>query len=240
MKEHRAAGAAGFSMETNEKKKIYSGAFLCMGMVFVTCLIVSNLIAGKVWGISEHIAVPTSVILFPVTYILADVFTEVYGFGYARNVIWIGFVCNLVAVVAYVITVDIPYPKYWLGQDAYAVVLGITPRVLVASFIGYLVGEFSNSVILSKLKIATKGKKLWLRTIGSTVVGEALDSALFVSIAFAGTIATKNLLLMILFQYLFKLAIETAFTPATYYVVGLVKRVEGIDTYDYGQKYRII
>ncbi|MCR5591776.1 MAG: queuosine precursor transporter [Lachnospiraceae bacterium] len=226
-------------MENGEKGKSYSGAFLCMGMLFVTCLIVSNLIAEKVWGVTEHISVPASVILFPVTYILADIFTEVYGFKSARIVIWTGFACNLVAVIAYVITIDLPYPKYWLGQDAFSVVLGITPRVLLASFVGYLVGEFSNSVILSKLKIITKGNKLWLRTIGSTVVGEALDSLLFVSIAFAGTISGRQLISMILFQYLFKLVIETVFTPVTYAIIAYVKKIEGIDTYDYGLKYRL-
>ncbi len=146
----------------NEEKKLYTGLFLMMGMLFATCIIVSNLIAGKVWALTDNIVMPASVILFPITYILADVFTEVYGFGKAKIVIWTGFACNLVAVIAYVITVDMDYPKYWLGQDAFSIVLGLTPRMLLASFIGYLFGEFSNSVILSKLKIAMKGKNCGL------------------------------------------------------------------------------
>ncbi len=208
-------------------------------MLFLTCLVVSNLIAGKMWAVTDSITVPASVILFPITYILADVFTEVYGFGYARMVIWAGFACNFFAVVAYVITVDLPSPSNWTEQLAYAVVLGFTPRALVASFAGYLAGEFSNSLILSKMKIFTKGKYLWARTIGSTLVGEALDSALFIVIAFSGTIDTVPLLKMMLFQYLLKVLFEVVFTPVTYFVIGVLKKKEGIDKYDYDEKYRL-
>ena len=223
----------------NKTEKKYTGLFVLLGMLFVTCLLISNIIAGKMWSPGLGITLPASVILFPVTYIIADVLTEVYGFSQARLIIWSGFVCNFLAVITFVITVNLSYPQFFLDQEAYAVVLGITPRVLLASFIAYLFGEFSNSIVLSKLKTITKGKKLCLRTIGSTVVGEALDSIIFVIIAFAGTITTKQLLSMILFEYLFKVCFEVVMTPVTYMVIGWMKKTEGIDTYDYDQKYSL-
>ena len=223
----------------NKTEKKYTGLFVLLGMLFVTCLLISNIIAGKMWSPGLGITLPASVILFPVTYIIADVLTEVYGFSQARLIIWSGFVCNFLAVITFVITVNLSYPQFFLDQEAYAVVLGITPRVLLASFIAYLFGEFSNSIVLSKLKTITKGEKLCLRTIGSTVVGEALDSIIFVIIAFAGTITTKQLLSMILFEYLFKVCFEVVMTPVTYMVIGWMKKTEGIDTYDYDQKYSL-
>ncbi len=223
----------------NEEKREYTGIFVSLGMLYVTCLLISNIIAGKTWAVYGNIVVPAAVILFPVTYIMADVFTEVYGFDKMRLVIWGGFFCNLIAVLTYIIVIDLPYPASFLNQDAFAVVFGMTPRVLGASFVGYLFGEFSNSIVMSKLKIITKGEKLWMRTIGSTVIGEALDSVIFVSIAFAGTVPAKQLMTMILFQYLFKLGFEVVLTPVTYRVIAYLKKKEGIDTYDYDHKYRI-
>ena len=218
----------------------FTGMFVILGMLFASCLIVSNLIAGKIWAVTDSITVPASVILFPVTYILADIFTEVYGFERARLIIWTGFACNFLAVFAYIITIVIPYPGYWLTQEAYAVVLGMTPRFLIASFAAYLIGEFSNSMILSKLKVMTGGRKLWLRTIGSTIVGEALDSLVFILIAYAGLIQTDQIFRMILFQYILKVLFEVVFTPLTYLVVGLLKKREGIDTFDNEVKYRLM
>ncbi len=222
----------------NEEKN-YTGLFVSLGMLFVTCLLISNVIAGKIWELSENIVVPASVILFPITYILSDIFTEVYGFDRARLIIWSGFICNVIAVVAYIITIDLPHPANFLNQDAFAVVFGMTPRVLGASFVAYLFGEFSNSFVMSKLKVATEGKKLWVRTIASTIVGQALDSVLFVVIAFAGLMPGRQLISMILFQYIFKVLFEAVFTPVTYYVVARLKKMEGLDTYDYDHKYRI-
>ena len=222
--------------EENEK---YTGLFMVLGMVFVTCLLVSNLIAGKIWNICGSVMVPASVILFPVTYILSDVFTEVYGFRKARGIIWAGFACNFIAVFAYVITIVLPYPKYWLSQDAFGVVLGMTPRFLAASFAAYLFGEFSNAIIMSRLKVRTKGARLWERTIISTIVGEALDSVIFIVISFAGLIPNDQLFRMIIYQYLFKVIFEIIFTPLTYYVTGTLKKKEGIDTYDYDADYRL-
>jgi len=213
---------------------------MIIAVVYVTCLLLSNLIAGKMWAVTGSVTLPAAVILFPITYIFGDIFTEVYGFRNARAVIWLGFGCSFFAVVIYIITIALPHPDFWTNQDAYAAVMGTTPRVAAASFIGYLFGEFSNSMILSKLKVATKGKNLWLRTITSTIVGEGFDSAIFIVISFWGTMENSVLLSMILFQYLFKVCYEIIFTPATYAVVNWLKRKEDIDTYDYNVKYSIM
>ena len=222
------------------ESKTVSRLFMCIGIVFVTCLLLSNLIAGKMWAVTESITLPAAVILFPLTYIIGDVFTEVYGFRKARTVIWLGFGCSFFAVMIYLLTIALPHPGYWENQDAYAIVMGTTPRVAVASFAGYLFGEFSNSIVLSKMKVATKGKRLWVRTILSTVVGEGLDSVIFITIAFWGTMDNAVVLQMILFQYLFKVGYEALFTPVTYLVVKAVKKAEGIDVYDEGIRYNLV
>lgn len=214
--------------------------FMVIAVIYVTCLLLSNLIAGKMWAVTESITLPAAVILFPVTYIFGDIFTEVYGFKKARTIIWLGFGCSFFAVAVYLITIALPHPGFWGNQDAYAVVMGTTPRVALASFAGYLFGEFSNSMILSKLKVATKGKKLWVRTILSTLVGEGFDSVIFILISFWGTMDNATILQMILFQYLFKVCYEVIFTPLTYIIVNWLKRKEEVDTFDYDVKYNII
>jgi len=221
-------------------EKDVSKLFMCIGIIFVTCLLLSNLIAGKMWAVTADITLPAAVILFPLTYIIGDVFTEVYGFRKARTIIWLGFGCSFFAVLIYLVTIALPHPGYWENQEAYAVVMGTTPRVAIASFAGYLFGEFSNSFVLSKLKVVTKGKNLWLRTILSTVVGEGLDSIIFITISFWGTMENSVVLKMILFQYLFKVGYEVLFTPVTYAVVKTVKKKEGIDVFDEGLKYNFI
>ena len=220
------------------RKVMVSQRFVVICAIYVTCLLMSNLIAGKMMALGS-ITLPAAVILFPITYIFGDVFTEVYGFKNARIIIWVGFACSFFAVVVYMITIALPYPDFWTNQEAYATVLGTTPRVFAASLIGYLFGEFSNSMIISKLKVITKGKRLWMRTILSTVVGEAFDSVIFIVISFWGTMENAVLLQMILFQYLFKVCYEVVLTPATYAFVGWLKKKEEIDVYDHDVKYKV-
>lgn len=220
--------------------KAVSKLFLIITVVYVTCLLLSNLVAGKMWAVTSNITLPAAVILFPLTYIFGDVFTEVYGFKNARIIIWLGFACSFFAVAVYMITIGLPHPDFWTNQEAYATVLGTTPRVAAASFIGYLFGEFSNSMVLSKLKVMTGGKKLWVRTILSTLVGEGFDSVIFVTVSFWGTMENATLIQMIIFQYLFKVCYEIIFTPVTYAIVNWIKRKEEIDTFDYNVKYRIV
>jgi len=208
--------------------------------VFVTCLIVSNIIAVKLAAIGPWF-LPAAVIIFPISYIFGDVLTEVYGYGRARHVIWTGFGCNLLAVLAIWIGGRLPTAPFWNAsvypspveaQQAYQAILGFTPRLLLASFTAYLAGEFLNSFVLAKLKIATNGKQLWLRTISSTVIGQLADSGIFILIAFAGVIPAVNLGQLIVSQWLFKSAYEALATPLTYMVVNYLKRAENEDYYD--------
>lgn len=208
-----------------------TGLFMVMAALFVTLLITSNIIAVKIIEVGGRI-LPAAIVLFPITYILGDILTEVYGFRMARRVIWLGFLCNVVAVAGFWVGGLLPAAGFWTGQDAYQAILGYTPRLLAASFSGYLIGEFANSMVLSRLKIVTRGRYLWTRTIGSTLIGQGLDSVIFITVAFAGTLAEANLVELIVTQWLVKVLYETAATPLTYAAVTYVKRHEGVDTYD--------
>ena len=216
--------------------------------VFVTSLIVSNIIAVKLFSIGG-ITLPAGVILFPIAYIIGDVLTEVYGFPRAREAIWIGFGCNLLAVAAIWIAGLLPPSPSWQtallespqeAQMAYSAILGFAPRLLLASFVAYLFGEFLNSFVLAKLKVKTHGRYLWVRTIGSTLVGQGVDSFLFITIAFYGILPTSVLFTAILFQWIFKSLFEAFATPFTYLVVGALKKAEGVDIYDEGTNFNPI
>ncbi len=209
----------------------YSGYFLVTAALFVTCLITANIIAVKLVHIAEMI-LPAAVIIFPVSYIVGDILTEVYGYRQARRVIWLGFFCNLAAVTAIWIGGQLPAAGFWDGQSAYERILGQTPRLLLASFAAYLIGEFANAYILAKMKIATQGRWLWTRTIGSTLVGQGLDSAVFIFLAFAGTIPAAAILSAVITQWLVKSAYEALMTPVTCVVVNFLKKREGMDVYD--------
>ncbi len=214
----------------------YSWWFLIVAAVFVTCLVTANITAVKLFDFFGLI-LPAGIVIFPISYIFGDVLTEVYGYRQARRVIWLGFICNLIAVVAIWVGQLLPPASFWDGQAAYERILGYTPRLLGASFLAYLVGEFANSYILAKMKLLTKGRWLWSRTIGSTLVGEGLDSLVFMTLAFVGTIPFEALGTAIMTQWFVKVAYEAAATPVTYLVVGFLKRREGIDFYDYETKF---
>lgn len=211
--------------------KSYSHWFVTVTAVFITCLITANITAVKLIDVFGF-TLPAAVIIFPISYIFGDVLTEVYGYQQARRVIWLGFFCNLIAVIAIWLGQLLPAASFWDGQEAYAQILGYTPRLLVASFLAYLVGEFANSYILAKMKLATNGRWLWMRTIGSTVIGQGLDSLVFITLAFVGTIPAAGLTSAIVTQWLFKSAYEAVATPITYKVVNFLKEQEGIDVYD--------
>jgi uncharacterized integral membrane protein (TIGR00697 family) len=207
-----------------------SHRFVIVAATFVTCLITANIIAVKVisFGI---IILPAAIFIFPLSYIFGDVLTEVYGYRWARRVIWLGFICNLIFVVFAWVGQILPPAPFWEEQEAYENILGYAPRLLAASFFGYLAGEFANSFILAKMKILTRGRWLWSRTIGSTVVGQGLDTSIFIILAYIGT--PTFVPVMILHHWLAKTAIEAVATPLTYAVVNYLKRKEAIDTYDY-------
>ena len=207
--------------------------------LFVTCLIVANIIAVKILALPFGLFVPAGVVIFPLSYLFGDVLTEVYGYAAARRVIWLGFTCNLVAVAAIALAGALPAAPFWPNQAAYSAILGFTPVLLLASFCAYVIGEFLNSFVLAKLKIATKGRWLWTRTIGSTLVGEGADTLIFITIAFGltGIFTPRQVLTAILVQWTFKVLYEVAATPLTYAIVTYLKRVEGQDVYDVGTNF---
>ena len=200
---------------------------------FVTALVVSNIVAVKLVEISGRVF-PAGLVVFPLAYLLGDVLTEVYGLRAARAVIWLGFTCNLLAVGAIQIAIVLPAAPFYEEGDAYEAVLGTTWRIFLASLAAYVIGELVNAYVLARLKAATAGRFLWMRTIGSTIAGEGLDSLIFVTVAFAGTGAP--LLDPILTTWAIKVGYETAATPLTYGIVGYLKRSEGMDVYDYGPR----
>ena len=209
--------------------------------VFVTALVVSNIIAVKLISLGP-LQVTGAFVIFSISYIFGDVLTEVYGYARSRQVIWIGFACNLLAVIAISIAGWLPPPPNWtLGyataaeaQTAYSMILGSTPLILVASLSAYLVGEFINSFVLAKLKIATGGRWLWVRTIGSTLVAQVADTGIFVTIMVLGGIfAASDMLIIIGSEWLAKVVYEIIATPITYRVVNFLKKAEQEDYYDY-------
>jgi uncharacterized integral membrane protein (TIGR00697 family) len=205
--------------------------FLILAGLFITCLLTANAIAAKLILVGG-LVLPAGVVIFPISYIVGDVLTEVYGYAAARRVIWLGFAGNALMVAAIWVAGELPPAPLWRGQAAYAEVFAQTPRILAASFLAYLVGEFANSAVLAKMKIATNGRWLWTRTVGSTIVGQGLDSAVFVSLAFGGLVPAGALAGIALAQWMVKVGYEAAATPLTYLAVGWLKAREGMDAYD--------
>ena len=208
--------------------------------VFVTSLVVSNIIAVKLISVGPFF-LPAAILIFPVSYIFGDILTEVYGYAQARRVIWIGFGCNLMAVFIFWFSIVLPAAPFWrtgiyesaaASQQAYQAIFGATPRILAASFLAYLVGEFLNSFVLAKMKITTRGRHLWMRTIGSTVVGQLADSGVFIFLAFYGAVPLDALVKMAGGQWLMKSVYEALITPLTYLAVKFLKHAEREDFYD--------
>ena len=175
--------------------------------------------------------------IFPISYIFGDILTEVYGYRASRRIIWTGFALIIIMSVVYYLVQLLPPAPFWPNQQAYEAILGLVPRIVFGSIIGYFAGEFTNSYVLSKMKIWTKGKHLWTRTISSTIAGEGVDTILFATVAFAGVIPWNNLIAVIISGYIAKVLIEVLFTPITYVVVKKLKKLEGVDVYDYGVNY---
>ncbi len=204
--------------------------FVVIASIFVTCLITANIIVVKPTSFG---GIPAAIIIFPISYIIGDILTEVYGYRLARRVIWLGFLCNLIAVLAIWLGQKLPPASEWGGQPAYESILGYAPQALFASFLAYLVGEFSNSFVLAKMKIKTRGRWLWMRTIGSTVVAQALDAAVFIPIVYLGRFDLSFIAIASLTHFLVKVGFEAVATPFTYAVVNYLKKKEALDTYDY-------
>ena len=197
--------------------------------LFVAVLLISNLAATKLIAFGSVIT-DGGAVLFPLAYILGDVLTEVYGFKYARRAIWAGLVVMILAAVSFTIVQYAPAAPEYTAQAAYEATLGFFPRIVIASLAAYLVGEFLNAYILAKLKVRTNGRKLWLRLIGSTVVGGLFDSVIFCLIAFGGILSSNSMLIYIGVGWVFKTVVEIILLPVTYRVIAVLKKREGIDT----------
>ena len=217
------------------KQKV-SIAFFLAGVVFTSCLLISNLISSKIIAIG-YWYVPAGVMIFPISYIINDVVAEVWGYRKARLIIWTGFLMNLLAVLFYTLSVQWPAAPFWQNQDAFANILSSTPRIAAASLVAYLVGSFINAYVMSRVKIMTKGRNFSFRAILSTLFGEGADSTIFITIAFAGIIPWNQLPMMIVTQAIIKTLFEIVLLPLTIYVVKLIKRVDNIDTFDLGISY---
>ncbi len=203
---------------------------------FVVVLVVSNLIGPKICQIGP-LTVSGAQLLFPVTYICGDVFTEVYGYAASRRAIWLGFFGMALLAVMGQVAVMLPAAPGWPDQQAFATVFGLVPRFGIASLVAYWAGEFTNSYTLAKLKLLTKGKFLWTRTIGSTVSGQLVDTVVVILIAFWGVRTGPQIAVMVASSYGFKVVYETLATPLTYVVVAWLKRVEGVDAFDAGTNF---
>jgi len=198
---------------------------------FAIVLLTSNVVSTKIvdlWGLEFD----GGTLLFPLSYIFGDVLTEVYGYRPTRRVIWTGFFLTLFSMFVIMFIGWLPASAAWGQQDAYMTILGLTPRIIMASLIAYFVGEFLNSFVMAKMKIFSKGRFLWMRTIGSTLLAEAFDTVLFVLIAFYGVFDNALIMEILIFSYVFKVGVEILFTPITYAIVGLLKKTEHEDYYD--------
>src|SRR5262245_21948962 len=199
--------------------------------VFVVVLLISNLVGAKISAFAG-LRVSGAQLLFPITYIFGDIFTEVYGYSGSRRAIWIGFFASGLMAIMGLFVVWVPAAPEWHDQAAFETVFYRVPRMIAASLIAFWAGEFTNSYVLAKMKLLTKGRYLWTRTIGSTVAGQAVDSTVVITLAFAGLTDWGTIAKMIGSGYLAKVVYEAAATPVTYLIVNALKRAEGVDVYD--------
>lgn len=207
-------------------------AFDVVMAAFVAILLLSNLIGAAklstVWGFTFG----AGILFFPLGYVIGDVLTEVYGYARARRCIWVGFSALLFMAFMSWVVVSLPPAVGWEGQAAYESVFGQVPRIVMASIVAFWAGEFANSFVLARMKVLTKGKHLWTRTIGSTVIGQGVDSIIFYPLAFYGVWSTEQVLTVMVTNWALKVGWEAVLTPVTYFVVGTLKRHEGVDVYD--------
>jgi hypothetical protein len=199
---------------------------------FVTVLLCANLIGASKVAHLGGFTFGAGVLFFPLSYVFGDVLTEVYGYARARKVVWAGFGAMAFASVMSWVVLAFPPAPGWPHQEAFQTVFGNTPRIVLASLVAYFCGEFANSYVLARLKVRTEGRWLWLRTIGSTIVGEGIDSLIFYPLAFVGVWSNELVLTVMATNYLFKVGWEAAITPVTYRIVGFLKRAEAEDYYD--------
>jgi queuosine precursor transporter len=217
------------SLFESDRRYKYLDTFITL---FVVVLLISNIIAAKFFAIGP-LRVSCAQMLFPITYIFGDIFTEVYGYGASRRAIWYGFFASFILVaLSYIAVMIRPAPEY-MDERAFETTFKPVGRIVLASLVAYWCGEFANSFTLAKMKLLTRGKYLWTRTIGSTVVGQAVDTIVVIFVAFYGIRPLNVLIELAISGYVMKVAYETLMTPATYAIVMFLKRAEGVDYFDY-------
>lgn len=219
-------------VNTIMKKKSYNTSnYSIVLALFVTTVLVSNIASTKLFSI-HSLTIDGGTILFPLAYIVSDIITEVYGFRAAKRAIITGFFMSIIMALTLFLVQLLPPATDWGGQDAYEQILGLLPRVIAGSLIAYTVGELTNSFIMAKMKIASNGKHLWTRTIGSSIVAAFLDTLIFSTIAFYGIVPIDVLISLIVTVYIIKILVEVAITPFTYAIVNHLKKVDKQDHYD--------
>ncbi len=217
-------------------KNTLSPLYVFFGILFTTCLLISNIVSVKLISVGSW-TITAGIILFPLSYIINDVISEIWGYKKARFIIWCGFLMNLLAIMIYTAAVAMPASGYWNGQTGFAEVLLSTPRLAISSLLAYLAGSFINSIIMSKMKVSSKGRNFSLRAIVSTLFGESFDSILFITIAFSGLVPFPVLVQMIAVQIVLKTMYEILVLPLTILVVKYIRKHEGEDVYDEGISY---
>ena len=220
------------------KEKV-SVPFMLLGILFNVCLIAANLLETKVIQIGS-LTVTAGLLVFPISYIINDCIAEVWGFKKARLIIWSGFAMNFFVVALGLIAVSIPAASFWEGEEHFDFVFGMAPRIVVASLAAFLVGSFLNAYVMSKMKVASKGKNFSARAILSTIVGETADSLIFFPVAFGGIIAWPELLIMMGVQIVLKSMYEVIILPITIRVVNAIKKIDGSDVYDENISYNVL
>lgn len=210
---------------------------LILSVLYTGCLILSNIAGSKIISLGNWITLPAVLAFFPLTYILDDIITEVYGFRVSRKIIWSALVSNIIVAIGAFAVVKLPPSLYWHNQDAFEKVFLESPRILCASMLAYIFGEFFNSVALAKIKIHTKGKYLWFRSVLSTSVGSIFDSIIFCTIGFLGIIPNDMILSMIITQYIVKISYAICALPLVYKITNFLKKLDKVDTYDFTTKF---
>ena len=217
-------------------KHSISPLYVFFAILFTTCLLISNIVSVKLIQLGPW-TITAGIIVFPLSYIINDVISEIWGYRKARFIIWCGFLMNLIAILIYSVSVAMPAAGFWQGQTGFAEVLQSTPRLAISSLIAYLAGSFINSMVMSKMKVSSRGRYFWLRAIVSTIFGETVDSVLFITIAYAGVVPFPVLQQMILVQIALKTLYEILILPLTIQVVKAVRKYEGEEAYDEGISY---
>lgn len=215
-------------MNKKKEKKVdvgFSKYFVIISAISIASILISNITSTKLFSIGS-IVLPSSALLFPITYIIGDIIAEVYGYKKARFVIILGFICNAFMVLFFTLSIKLPPASTWNNQEAYELILGTTPRMFIASLTAFLLGSLSNAYVMDWIKKLTKGKKLWIRTISSTIVGELLDTLIFVFIGFGGLVSINIILTMIICQFVWKVGYEVIATPLTYLAINKYKKLE--------------